>query len=261
MEQKIVSECKNIFKNNLVGVYLHGSMAMGCFNPHKSDIDLIIVIDEDISDEQKLDFMNKIVELNEVAPEKGIEMSVVKREYCKPFVYPTPYELHFSNGHLGWFKTNPKDYVERMKGMDKDLAAHFTIINKYGKTLWGDNIEDVFGEVPREAYLDSIWYDIENAKEDVLDNPMYIILNLCRVAAYVKDEAILSKKQGGKWGVKNLSPEFSNLISGALECYSSDKIMQVEDEEAQRFCEYCFDIIRLEGDLVNAYRAKDKFKE
>ncbi len=261
MEQKIVSECKNIFKNNLVGVYLHGSMAMGCFNPHKSDIDLIIVIDEDISDEQKLDFMNKIVELNEVAPEKGIEMSVVKREYCKPFVYPTPYELHFSNGHLEWFKNNPKDYVERMKGMDKDLAAHFMIINKYGKTLWGDNIEEVFGEVPREAYLDSIWYDIENAKEDVLDNPMYIILNLCRVAAYVKDEEILSKKQGGEWGVKNLSQEYSNLISGALECYSSDKNMQVEDEEAQRFCEYCLDIIRLEGDLVNAYRAKDKFKE
>ncbi len=46
----IVGQCKEIFTTKLVGVYLHGSMAMGCFNPEKSDIDLIIVIKEDISD-------------------------------------------------------------------------------------------------------------------------------------------------------------------------------------------------------------------
>ncbi|MDF2804920.1 MAG: hypothetical protein K0S61_4825, partial [Anaerocolumna sp.] len=27
----------NILKNNLIGIYLHGSLAMGCFNPESSD--------------------------------------------------------------------------------------------------------------------------------------------------------------------------------------------------------------------------------
>lgn len=32
----IVNKCKELFQANLTGVYLHGSMAMGCFNPEKS---------------------------------------------------------------------------------------------------------------------------------------------------------------------------------------------------------------------------------
>ena len=34
----------DILQENLVGIYLHGSAAMGCFNPRSSDIDLIIVV-------------------------------------------------------------------------------------------------------------------------------------------------------------------------------------------------------------------------
>lgn len=56
------------------------------------------------------------------------KLSIVKMDVCKPFVYPTPFELHFSNAYLQWYKTNPLDYVEKMNGVDKDLAAHFTII-------------------------------------------------------------------------------------------------------------------------------------
>lgn len=37
---KIVDACKAIFESELTGIYLHGSMAMGCFQPNKSDIDL-----------------------------------------------------------------------------------------------------------------------------------------------------------------------------------------------------------------------------
>ena len=47
---EIVEQSKQIFEEELIGVYLHGSMAMGCFNPNKSDIDLIIVIRNNITD-------------------------------------------------------------------------------------------------------------------------------------------------------------------------------------------------------------------
>lgn len=53
-------------------------------------------------------------------------------EFCNPFVYPTPFGLHFSAAHLKWFQENPDDYVKKMNGTDKDLAAHFTIINHCG---------------------------------------------------------------------------------------------------------------------------------
>lgn len=104
-----VTTAKEIIGEQLTGIYLHGSLAMGCFNPDKSDIDLIIVIEKSISDEQKMKVMERVVALNQQAPAKGLEMSIVLRKYCNPFVYPTPFELHFSPAHLRWFSDAPQE--------------------------------------------------------------------------------------------------------------------------------------------------------
>ena len=106
----------DILQENLVGIYLHGSAAMGCFNPRSSDIDLIIVVREEIPNNTKRCYMDMVVEINKLAPVKGIELSVVKEDVCNPFVYPTPYELHFSVAHLDWYKRNPQEYVEKNEG-------------------------------------------------------------------------------------------------------------------------------------------------
>ena len=37
----------------MVGVYLHGSLAMGCFNPDRSDIDLLVVTHKALSPQQR----------------------------------------------------------------------------------------------------------------------------------------------------------------------------------------------------------------
>lgn len=235
---EIVEQSKQIFGEELIGIYLHGSMAMGCFNADKSDIDLIFVIRDCITDAQKLQFMNNIVELNKIAPSKGIELSIVKKEYCRKFLYPTPFELHFSNAHLQWFIDNPTDYIHKMNGTDKDLAAHFKIIKKYGIVLQGEEINDVFADVPRKEYIDSIWYDVEGAKEDILKEPIYAILNLCRVAAFLKDDLVLSKKQGGEWAINNLSSKYHVLISNALQCYIDGKDMDIDNREGQEFADY-----------------------
>ena len=125
--KKFISYSKEFFGNELTGIYLHGSAIMGCFNPEKSDLDLLVIVREEISNEAKRKFMDMVMELNKQAPAKGLELSVVKEEVCNPFVYPTPFELHFSNAHLDWYQSNPQDYMEKMTGTDKDLAAHLPL--------------------------------------------------------------------------------------------------------------------------------------
>lgn len=240
----IVSKSKEIIEEKLVGIYLHGSMAMGCFNSDKSDIDVIMVIEDDISDTQKIMLIRQIVYLNQQAPPKGLEISIVKREYCNPFIYPTPFELHFSPMHLPWFKENPQDYVEKMKGEDIDLAAHFTIIRNYGVVLWGEKIENIFAPVPKQNYLESICADIENATEDILEQPIYITLNLCRVLAFVREGLYLSKEQGGKWGMEHLPLEYHSIIVEALECYTSNKEMLIEKMNVVSFAEKVIKLIK-----------------
>ena len=230
-----VEKSKKILQDNLVGVYLHGSAVMGCYNPAKSDIDLIVVVKDSIEDKVKKSFMDMVVELNEKGPAKGIEMSIVKQGVCKPFAYPTPFELHFSIAHLGWYGKDPDDYISKMKGEDKDLAAHFTIINYRGKCLYGASITDIFADVPVQDYIDSIWNDIAEAEEEITDNPMYIILNLARVLAYVKDGLVLSKKEGGEWALKNVHERYHSLIQDALIEYAEDRNISYDTNLAKDY--------------------------
>lgn len=244
LTKDFVERSQAILGHNLVGIYLHGSAVMGCFNEKKSDIDLLIVVNTTVPVEIKRQYMDMVVEINKYAPEKGIELSIVKKDVCKPFIYPTPFELHFSIAHLEWYKTNPSDYLNRMNGVDKDLAAHFTIIYHRGKCLYGKEIKDVFEKVGAEFYFDSIWNDIENAKEEILTSPTYIILNLCRVLAYRKDSLILSKQEGGNWGIANLPEKYHDLISNALDEYSSDKSVKWDENRTRDYAAYMIERIK-----------------
>ncbi len=235
---EFVRRAKEILKDNLTGIYLHGSSVMGCFNPAKSDLDFIVVVNEKMDDASKKAFMDMVTELNAQGPAKGIEMSIVTKDACKPFAYPTPFELHFSEMHLGWYKDNPDDYIQKMNGTDTDLAAHFTIITKRGKCLFGEPIEEVFGEVPEENYMDSIRDDIADAPDDIAENTMYLTLNLTRVLAYKKDKLILSKKEGGEWALKNLPQKYHALITDALREYASDADVTYDFDLARNYAGY-----------------------
>ena len=105
---KIINEYKKVLGNNLVGIYLHGSLAFGCFNPNKSDIDFIVVVHNAPTVEEKEQLIETLLHLSKEAPAKGYEMSVVLSDFCKHFIYPTPFELHYSIAHLQRFKDNLK---------------------------------------------------------------------------------------------------------------------------------------------------------
>lgn len=244
--EAFVESCRAILGGGLTGVYLHGSLVMGCFNPDKSDIDLIVVTETEPDAAQKRRLMDMAVALDAKAPKKGIEFSVVSRAACDPFVYPAPFTLHWSRAHAEWYRRDPDGYVARMNGTDADLAAHFTVIRHRGRALFGAPVEVVFGEVPRADYLDSIWRDVEGAREDILGDPVYVALNLCRVLAFVREGAVLSKQEGGEWGMANLPQPHRSIARDALKAYGTDGELTLDAAAAQQFAEYMLEKIEAE---------------
>ncbi|MBO4377577.1 MAG: nucleotidyltransferase domain-containing protein, partial [Clostridia bacterium] len=107
---RFVEFTTEVLKDRVTGIYLHGSAAMGCYNPEKSDLDLLVVLNDQITDDVKRVYMDRLFELDAQVPAKGIEMSIVTKDVCDPFVYPTPYILHYSRGHKEWYMTDPQDY-------------------------------------------------------------------------------------------------------------------------------------------------------
>lgn len=242
--QKVLDEIKNsyskILGENLVGIYVHGSIAFSCFRWDKSDIDFLAVTWEEPSLCQKEQMIQKLLELDQTGccPPKGFEMSAVLAKHCRDFVYPTPYTLHYSNEYKQQCREDLTGFCRRMRGTDRDLAAHFTVVRAVGVALCGEEVESVFGPVPKEHYLDSILGDAKDAQKEILRDPVYFVLNLCRVLAYQREGKILSKKDGGLWGLAVLPVQYHPTVQAALLSYTEGELFSVGQDELSCFAAY-----------------------
>jgi hypothetical protein len=224
-------------------VYLHGSLAMGCFNPARSDLDVLVVCKTPTSRPVKSAFARALLHVSKTP--RPVEISVLALEHLHPWRYPTPYDWHYSETHRRTFqaKVMPSIYAEGAPTpKDYDLAAHITILHHYGVVLHGAPIAETFPAVPPEDYRDSILRDAEQARLTILDTPVYSVLNLCRVYAYLREGLILSKDQGGQWAYKQLPDEHHALILWALASYRGGEldhtITGALDEAILRFAAY-----------------------
>jgi predicted nucleotidyltransferase len=210
------------FGAKLTGVYLHGSLAMGCFNPVSSDIDLLVVVAEKLTLAEKRAIRQVLTGLGEQSPAKGIEMSIVTRQSLQAFQHPSPYELHFPT-------SGNADVLDAGELTDADLAGHYVITRARGVCLLGEPIDAVFPAIHANAYLDSIVRDAEWSYENMRKGPdegecavpVYAVLNFCRVLAYVEQRLVTSKREGGQWGMEHLSATYRPVIQEALNEYAA----------------------------------------
>ena len=240
---EIVAECCALLQDNLLGVYLHGSLAFGCFSWTTGDIDFLLVVQRKLTQREKESLITYLLAAEEKAPEKGLEMSVMLESHCRHFTHPAPYELHYSRAHRAAYQANLREHCEKLQGTDADLAAHVTVLHAAGKALYGPAVQNVFGPVKARDYFDSIWYDVQNTLEDVLENPVYVTLNLCRVLGYVLEGRVLSKQDGGVWALKHVPICYHEIIRSALRCYQGEQAV-IDSAGAQAFAAYALRIIQ-----------------
>ena len=95
-------------------------------------------------------------------------------------------------------------------------------------------------------YLDSICADVADAETNVSADPVYVLLNLCRVLAAVREKRVLSKAEGGAWGLSHLEPQYAPLLRGALEACQTDGVFEPDGKLAAAFCRRVLGEIRTE---------------
>ena len=76
--------------------------------------------------------------------------------------------------------------------------------------------------MPDAAYWDSIRLDIQDAPARIQAQPLYLTLNLCRALAWRRERRILSKAEGGAWGLAHLPAGFHPLLRTALADYRGE---------------------------------------
>ena len=206
---------QEILRENLVGIYLHGSIAQNAFRWNVSDVDFLLVVQSEPSDDVKRQLLDATLRLSEIAPPKSLEWSVVTLADCLHVVHPVPFCLHYSSAHTQRYHTSPEEYIQHMKGRDGDLAAYFAVVRQCGIVLYGKPIEDVFGPVPKDFVMDSFRQNVID--DDTPDG----ILNCCRYEAYRQDGVLLSKIDGAHWAFKHLPSAMHDDIRTVLKPYDN----------------------------------------
>jgi predicted nucleotidyltransferase len=221
----IQKEITKIVNDDLVGFYIHGSLAMGGFNPNSSDIDVLAVTNKSIAVETKRKLAKFF--LNCSNSPYPLEISFMNKEQLKDWQHPCPFDLHYSEF---WRERYENDLLrgtyEFLNGdikTDPDLAAHITITNNRGICVAGKSIAEVFPLVPRSDYISSIVGDFKDCLDSIEEDPIYCTLNLIRVFWYLKEGVISSKQEAGNWGLLTLPKELSITVNKVIGCYTSQK--------------------------------------
>ncbi|MBN1564386.1 MAG: DUF4111 domain-containing protein [Anaerolineae bacterium] len=226
----------DILAANLVGIYVHGSLAMGCFNPASSDIDVLVVMKDVLSLATKKQLGQFHVALADQCPAE-IELSIITRHCLDNFVHPTPYEFHYSEMHKAAYANQTADLTPGKT--DYDLAAHCVITKRYGVALMGPPAPAIFPDVPAADYLDSIVRDAAWNFDNVMGGPdvgvclvpQYAVLNYCRVLAFIREGLITSKQTGAEWALRQLPEQHHAVICAALNRYQRhDTAPQGDDQ-------------------------------
>lgn len=226
--QTLCEQFQVMFREDLVGIYLHGSLAMRCFNLERSDVDILVVTQQPMSVETKRHAIDFLLRLS-TAP-CPIEISFLILADIQPFAHPLLFDLHYSEA---WREQNIQALADGAwrrwnaeQRRDPDLTAHFMIMHHRGIILCGKPISEVFPTVPAQDYVDAIRGDYQDACENWTENkenPVYLILNACRVHAFLAQGRVFSKAEGGVYGLDALPEQFHPLIRQALEIYRGEQ--------------------------------------
>jgi streptomycin 3"-adenylyltransferase len=233
---RLVAGLREVCGERLVAIYLHGSLALGGFQPGRSDLDVLVVVREPQSDGARRALRELLLRVS--ADPAPVEISVVSQSELQTWRHPCPYDFHYSED---WRERAPAG-----RGVDPDLALHVALTRARGRALFGPPPREVLADARREHVLDSILRDVAESLPQIHAKPAYAVLNACRTLAWLRDGAFRSKEEGGLWALTALPPELTPAVQSALAAYRGHPEPAVS-ESLDRFADFARRELALRG--------------
>ena len=199
----------------LVGVYLHGSAALGGFTS-ASDLDVLVIADGTIP----VAVVGR--HLLDAAADFPVELSIVTSAAAAAPAPPFPYALHVAS---------PDRVVTDDGNGDADLIAHFAVCTVSGVALSGPAPADVIGPIDRDELLVYLAHELQWGLDHA--DRRYAVLNACRAAAYAETGRLLSKVSGGEWWVEHHGCD--EQVEAALEAQQCGRDLGPGDRSTESF--------------------------
>jgi Domain of unknown function (DUF4111) len=176
----------------LIGLYLHGSAALGGWSAERSDVDLLGVVARPLDRRAKREISARLNHPSLVCPAPaGLELSLVTVAVAADPPPRPPFELHVNTG------PSAQMHLGGPAAADPDLLLHFAVCRRAGVAVAGPDPVEVFAEPPRAWLLDRAAAELRWAVRQ--GSFAYRVLNACRAWRYLEDDVLGSKVEGGRW--------------------------------------------------------------
>jgi len=225
----LTQEVHGILGDELVGLYLMGSLTYDDFNPERSDIDLLVATKSALSKE-KLDEIEAMHARTGEANEKWtkrIECSYVPIEMLENILPPKTPRPYIGEGVF---------YTKAPYGNEWLINQY--LLYKHGIPLVGPDFKELVNPIDikevQKACVRDLFQEWEPKIKDskYLQNShyqSYVVLNLCRILYTVMCGEVVSKKVSSSWAKEEFGSEWGDLIQTA-ENWQYGTEMKLQDQ-------------------------------
>jgi predicted nucleotidyltransferase len=217
--KRLVEGLQDVLREDLLGVYLHGSAVLGGLRP-RSDIDVIAVSTRRTS----LDERRRLVELllalsvrGSIGPPRPIELDVLVQSEIQPWSYPPPFDFHFDELLRKEFESG--ELEPWPAPTNQDLASAMSMARLGETALFGPPPEDMFDPVPRRDYIHAILRDTATVDEYLPWDTRNVVLTLPRIWSAIVTDEVHSKDSAAAWALPRLPQEHRPVLERALAIY------------------------------------------
>lgn len=227
--EQLADSSAAILGAHLVSAILHGSLTMDDFQPGRSDLDLLLVVEHDLTSSEG-DALVEAVRSADLGPAGGVDLLVVTRRTAEaPGDHP---------GRELLVERRPGAGEElEVEGPDRwvsDLWPELSEARANGRSLLGPEPREVIGEVPADRVRANgvgwlgAWLD----RVDDEQNAVHMVLTACRMWRFEVMGDHTSKTDAAHWALER-DPSLT-AVEQALAARVIDDPPRIAPDEVHR---------------------------
>ncbi len=236
---RVAAELGEVLGEALRGMYVHGSLAMGTFARHSSDIDFFVVVRDKLAPSKRAAVARTLISLSDSRPTSvDLEATVLAERYLKAYEHPLPYEVQYNKESQAALRAGRLDFTRDLS--DSALAVQLFAVKQRGIRLTGPRPADAIGLIPWYAFMDAVIADFDSNGKTMRENPAAAVLNACRTLhdATLPSIAVVSKDEAAEWALYMLPEHFRPMVRDAREVHRGTSAAEFDYEKIQRLRDY-----------------------
>lgn len=204
---------------NLVGIYLIGSIASGDFDLD-SDVDFLVVTESELTDANRKSLQDIQIRIHDIDcyPAKHLEGSYISVSDLNNWDMVGEKKLYYFDNGSTTYEESTHDNQWHVRW----------ILRERGITLVGPNPKTILKSIPLNEMLNEIkrtMLQVLKIFQDEIERPLsfwnsrfgqsFTVLTYCRMLHTLHTGTVQSKKAGAKWAKEFVDPKWEKLIDQA----------------------------------------------